>query len=102
MDARSARSPIGCPAGTTSGYKTLSYETTLLLAKLPSVHLLATRQKKIYERLLDLKRRHEYSLEARGDLEGGNGNYATVMDYTAMDIASQNGGRLCVGLIKAL
>lgn len=51
-----------------SGYRTVSYEAALLLARMPPIHLLAARQRRIYERTQDLKERQELSAEANAEI----------------------------------
>lgn len=48
-----------------SGYRTVSYEAAMLLARMPPIHLVAARQRRIYLRLLELKWTQEDSSEAR-------------------------------------
>lgn len=47
----------------------MSHEAALLLARIPPIHLLAARHRRIYERLQDLEERQEYSVEARREIQ---------------------------------
>lgn len=51
-----------------SGYRTVSYEAALLLARMPPIHLLAARQRRIYIRLQEVKGTQEDSLETRSEI----------------------------------
>lgn len=51
-----------------SGYRTISYEAALLLARIPPIHLLAARHRRIYERSRELARRQEYTVEAKAEI----------------------------------
>lgn len=46
-----------------SGYKTVSYEAALLLARIPPFYLIAGRQKRLYERMKDLRERGDINKE---------------------------------------
>lgn len=51
------------------GYKTVSHVAASILGRVPPLHLLAARQKRLFERIKDLKSWGEYTPEARRELE---------------------------------
>lgn len=50
------------------GYRTISYEAAFLLARMPPIHLMAARQRRIYERLQDLRQRQVCTSEAKTEV----------------------------------
>lgn len=50
------------------GYRSISFETATLLARIPPLFLQATRQQRIYEKIRDLKEREELTTEKKKEM----------------------------------
>lgn len=77
-----------------SGYRTISYEAAFLLARVPPIHLLAARQRRIYERMRDLRQRQECTLEARAEVVQAADLLLRRQWYAMLDQESSPGKRV--------
>lgn len=77
-----------------SGYRTVSYEAALLLARIPPIHLLAARQRRIYERTQELVCRQEYTAEAKGEIQEAATLLMRRQWYAMLDRENSSGKRV--------
>lgn len=77
-----------------SGYRTVSYEAALLLARIPPIHLLAARQRRIYERTQELVCRQEYTAEAKGEIREAATLLMRRQWYAMLDRGDSSGKRV--------